>query len=140
MSGLTVVLLLVVLIWFGWFVTKGFLHGARLLRLPPSGAELSPTPMLRDIAVVLLVGVGGVIVGTILVIAAWVTERESLVLEHQARIVRLENRVRVYEEGLRRLEGRIDADARAGEAQAERLATDLREEIAALRRRLAGAP
>jgi hypothetical protein len=79
-SVLVVALILVMALWAAWFVAKGLIYGVRLLRHPPAGAGLPPAPPLRDIAVVLLVGVGVVVIGAILATAAWVTESESRAL------------------------------------------------------------
>lgn len=138
MSLLTAVLVLVMLVWLAWFATKGLLYGVRLLRRGSEPQEMVPTPALRDIATVLFVGVGGALLGSVLVVAAWVAEREAEVPPLRNAITQLETKVRTYEAGLVHLERLVEAGAKSGEAKMVRFAEDLQQELAHLRQRAAG--
>jgi hypothetical protein len=62
-------------------VVTGMVLGVRVLWRAPGAGDFTPTPALRDIALALLLGVGGVVAGSILTVAAWVAERELQALE-----------------------------------------------------------
>ncbi len=137
MGILIVVVTLAMLLWAVWFVARALAHAVPILRRQARGGPSREERVEREIGVVLVGGAVGVLVVTALVIAALVTVREWGVLDLQARVARLEKTVRVYDDGLARLERIVDSGATAGQADAGRLAADVRREVSALRQRVA---
>ena len=138
MSIVTMAVTLAMLLWAVWFVAKGLSHGVRLLRRPSGQGPSREERVEREIGVVLLVGVVGVLVGTALFVVVLVTQRESQAFDLRARIAQLEDRVKVYEDGVGRLERAVEAGAREGRASGDRLDSDVRQGLSDLRKRLAG--
>lgn len=101
MSILTVVVTLAMVLWAVWFVASGLAFAVRLLRHPPTGEGLVPARIVRRIGAVLLVGVLGVLVATVLLTAALVTERASPLAGIDATLTQWEAKARQHETGLR---------------------------------------
>lgn len=89
MTGLAVAGTMVILASAIAIVAMGIVAGVRVLRRGPAPGDLAPTPALRDIALALILGVGGVVAGSILTVAAWVAEREAHALEPHRTAVHL---------------------------------------------------
>ncbi len=84
----------------------------------------------------LLVGIGGALVGTSTVTAALVTGREADLIQPRGVVNLLETKVRVYEQGITRLEKSVGA-AKGVKGGADRLAKEIRQELSDLRQRRA---
>ena len=132
MSILTSVVVFAVVMGIAAFAA-GLVLSVRLLRGPGGGAGATPATPL---GAVLLVGIGGALVGTAMVTAALVTEREADLIQMQSVINQLETKVRVYEQGIARLEKSAEA-AKASKGGADRLAAEIRQELSELRQRRA---
>jgi hypothetical protein len=130
---LTVVVMLAMLIWGVVYVAVGLRTGIRLLR--GSAAAGLPPPGERA-GVVILLGVFGVLAVFAIVIGALVTEREAELVGLGPKIDRLESQVRTYQDGVKRLEETVESGAKAADASVNRLAADLRKQLADLRQRL----
>jgi hypothetical protein len=133
MSVVTVVVTLAMLAWAVAFVAIGLRQGIRLLR---RSASAGAPPPGEKAGVVILFGVFGVLVLVALVVGALVTEREADLVGLGPKIARLEARERAYDEAVRRLDRALEAGAKAPDASVDRLAADVRKELAALRERL----
>lgn len=112
----------------------GLAFSIRLLRSSAGGASAAPAG--TQLGAVLLVGIGGALVGTSMVTAAMVKDRESDLIQVQSVINQQEAKIRVYETGLTRLERALDA-AKAGKVGADRLASEIRQELSDLRQKRA---
>ncbi len=133
MTILMVVVTVAVVIWGAALVVTAVVLAIRFLRQPAS-AEGS-IPEGPQIAMLLLVGIGGILVTTALVVAALVTERESHLVRLHATNAKLEAQARLYESHLTHLEQRLDALRRSKKGSSQ-LAEELRKEISELRQRL----
>ncbi len=133
MNVLTVVLVFSVLMGVVAFAA-GLILSVRLLRGPGGGAAV--TPVGTQLGAVLLVGIGGALVGTAMVTAALVTERETDLIQLQSVVNQLETKVRVYEQGITRLEKSVEA-SKVSRGGADRLAAEIRQELNELRQRRA---
>ncbi len=131
MNVLTVVLVFSVLMGIVAFAA-GLVLSVRLLRGPGGGAAV--TPVGTQLGAVLLVGIGGALVATALVTAALVTEREADLIQLQSVVNQLESKVRVYEQGIGRLEKSVEA-SKASKGGGDRLAAEIRQELRELRQR-----
>lgn len=133
MTILPIVVTVAVVIWAAALVTTAAILTVRALR--PRAAAEGSIPEGPQIAMLLLVGIGGILVTTALVTAALVTERESHLAHPHATNATLEAQVRLYESHLIHLEQRLDALGRSGK-ESSQLADELRQEISELRQRL----
>ncbi len=131
MNVLTVVLVFSVLMGIVAFAA-GLVLSVRLLRGPGGGAGTAPVG--TQLGAVLLVGIGGALVATALVTAALVTEREADLIQLQSVVNQLESKVRVYEQGIGRLEKSVEA-SKASKGGGDRLAAEIRQELRELRQR-----
>lgn len=113
----------------------GLVNAVRLL----SPAREAAVPVGTQLGAVLLVGIGGGLVATAMVTAALVRERDMEFYQLQGTVNHLEARVRVYEDGLGRMERALEA-AKGSRATADRMAADIRQEITDLRKRRASIP
>lgn len=111
----------------------GLINAIRLLRMA-GGAGAAPVG--TQVGAVLLVGIGGALVGTAMVTAAMVKEREADLIALRSTVDFLEAKVRLYETGLTRLERALEG-AKGGRVAADRLVADLRNELADLRQKRA---
>ena len=134
MTMLTWVVFFAVLMGVVAFVA-GLVNAVRLLRPSREGA----VPVGTQLGAVLLVGIGGALVGTAMVTAALVKERDVEVHQLQSAVNQLEAKVRLYETGLTRLERTVEA-ARGSRASTDRITAEIRQEIAELRQRRASVP
>ena len=131
MNVLTVILVFSVLMGVVAFAA-GLVLSVRLLRVPGGGAGTAPVG--TQLGAVLLVGIGGALVGTAMVTAALVTEREADLIQMQSVVNQLEAKVRVYEQGITRLEKSVEA-SKAAKGSADRLAAEVHQELKDLRQR-----
>ena len=113
----------------------GLVNAVRLLK-PTRDATV---PVGTQLGAVLLVGIGGALVATAMVTAALVRERDTEFHQLQGTVNQLEAKVRVYESGLARMERALEA-AKGSRASADRIAADMRQEIADLRQKRASLP
>ena len=135
MSILTSVVVFAVVIGIAAFVA-GLVLSVRLLRGAAGG---SPAPTGTQLGAVLLVGIGGALVGTAMVTAALVTDRESDMIQVQSAINHLEAKVRVYESGLTRIERVLDA-AKGAKGGGDKVTGEIRKELNDLRQKRASLP
>lgn len=133
MNVLTVVLVFSVLMGIVAFAV-GLILSVRLLRGPGGGPVSAPVG--TQLGAVLLVGIGGILVCTAMVTAALVTEREADLHQMQSVINQLETKIRVYEQGISRLEKSVEA-SKAARGGGDRLAAEVRQELTELRQRRA---
>lgn len=104
MGILTVVATLAMLFSAAWTVAKGTVWAVRSLRRPPGDGVQAPSPVMRDIVSVILVGLGGLLIGGILVTAVLVAQDELRLKPVQSVLTRVENSLnRVYEASLEHL-------------------------------------
>ena len=96
----------------------------------------SPPPAGTQIGAILLVGIGGALVGTAMVTAALVTEREADLIALKGSVDFLEAKVRVYESGIGRLERALES-AKGSRVSVDRLVSDLKHEVTDLRQKRA---
>jgi len=108
----------------------GLVNALRLLRQAAGGGAAPPPG--TQLGAVLLVGIGGALVGTAMVTAALVTERETDLVNLKSSLDFLEAKVRVYETGLGRLERTLEG-AKGSRVNADRLVVELKQEVADLR-------
>ncbi len=108
----------------------GLVNALRLLRQAAGGGAAPPPG--TQLGAVLLVGIGGALVGTAMVTAALVTERETDLVNLKSSLDFLEAKVRVYETGLGRLERTLEG-AKGSRVNPDRLVVELKQEVADLR-------
>lgn len=133
MSILTSVVVFSVLMGVVAFVA-GLVLSVRLLRGAAAGAT---APTGTQLGAVLLVGIGGALVGTAMVTAALVTDRESDLIHLQSTINQQDARIRLYETGLTRMERALDA-AKGTKGGGDKVTADIRKELHDLRQKRAG--
>jgi len=131
---LPIVVTVAVVIWAAGLMVTAVILAIRALR--PRAAAEGSIPEGPQIAMILLVGIGGILVSAALVTAALVTERESHLARLHAANVTLEAQIRLYESHLTHLEQRLDS-LRHSKKDSSLLAEELRGEISELRQRLA---
>lgn len=132
MSLLTLVVVLSVFMGVVAFVA-GLVLCVQLGRRPSGTAATRR----NTLGAVLLVGLGGTVVGTTMVTAALVTDREADHIRLRGAVNLLEAKIRVYEGGLSRLERALEA---AREMKGEDPFAGVRDELAKVRQKRAGLP
>lgn len=92
-SVLIVAVTLAMIFWAVGIMVKGMILAVQLLRRPANGEGARPTPAFRRIAAALLVSLGVILVGTVIVTAVLVTEREPQLVRLRAAVAQLEGDV-----------------------------------------------
>ena len=133
MNILTSVVVFAVLMGIVAFVA-GLILSVRILRGSTAGAAAPPGTQL---GAVLLVGIGGALVGTAMVTAALVTDRESDLVQLQSVINQQDAKIKLYENGITRMERALDA-SKGAKGGGDKVTEDIRKELNDLRQKRAG--
>lgn len=104
MSILTISMVLAMVLWALGFVLSGLFFAERLVWRPPSGDASRRIPLVRKVAAILLVVIGGTLVATTVVTAVLVGERFG-------RLAHLEGTVSQLELKLNQLEALLHKEA-----------------------------
>lgn len=102
MGLLTVVLVLAMLLWAMGFVVTGFVLAEEVLWRRPGRAVSPAGSRTRKVGAILLLVIGGILVVMAIVTGVLVAEREARLVQLEATISRLEDKVRAADSALHR--------------------------------------